>query len=120
VPEDYDFIPLLKAFNRYQYFADHNKYRNNFDYNLSLHIMNNKFYMTNETALLVENESLFSPISQLHYSFYKDPAPIIDALKHNKDVQCIVGVDIPFGKAQTPALMDYADGVDTMQFLLTL
>jgi len=120
VPEEYDFVPLLKSFNRYKYFADHNKYRNNFDYNLSLHIMNNKFYMTNETALLVENESLFSPISQLNYSFYKDPQQVMDSLKNNPDVQCIAGIDVPFGSTQMPGLMDYADGVDTVQFLLTL
>lgn len=120
VPEGYDFVPLLQSFHRYKYFADHNKYRNNYDYNLSLHIMNNRFYMTDETTLLVENEQLFSPISQLNYSFYTDVAAVINSLKDNNDVQCVVGKDIPFGKAQVPALMDYADGVDTMQFLLTL
>lgn len=120
VPEGYDFVPLLRSFHRYKYFADHNKYRNNYDYNLSLHIMNNRFYMTDETTLLVENEQLFSPISQLNYSFYTDQEAIINSLKHNNDVQCIVGRDIPFGRAQVPGLMDYADGVDTMQFLLTL
>ncbi len=120
VPEEYDFVPLLKSFDRYKYFADHNKYRNNFDYNLSLLILNNRFYMTNNTALLVENESLFSAISQLHYSFYKDPDAVIHSLKNNTDLQCIVGVDVPFGQAQSPGLMDYADGVDTVEFLLTL
>lgn len=120
VPQQYDFVPLLRSFHKYRYFADHNKYRNNYDYNLSLHIMNNRFYMTDETTLLVENEPLFSPISQLNYSFYTDVAAVINSLEDNNDVQCIVGKDIPFGKAQVPALMDYADGVDTMQFLLTL
>jgi hypothetical protein len=120
VPEAYDFVPLLQSFKRYQYFADHNKYRNNFDYNLSLLIMNNRFYMTNDTALLVEHESLFSPISQLHYSFYTDADAVLRSLRGNHDVQCIAGVDIPFGQAQCPGLMDYADGVDTVAFLLTL
>ncbi len=120
VPQGYDFVPLLKSFHKYKYFADHNKYRNNYDYNLSLHIMNNKFYMTDDTTLLVENEELFSPISQVNYSFYNDAGIVLESLKNNSDVQCIAGRDIPFGKTQTPGLMDYADGVDTMQFLLTL
>ncbi len=120
VPPAYDFVPLLKSFDRYKYFSDHNKYRNNYDYNLSLHIMNNRFYMTNDTVLLVENESLFAPISQLHYGFYTDKSEVIKSLKNNSDVQCIAGIDIPFGQAQNPGLMDYADGVDTMQFLLSL
>jgi hypothetical protein len=120
VPQQYDFVPLLRSFHKYKYFADHNKYRNNYDYNLSLHIMNNRFYMTDETTLLVENEPLFSPISQVNYSFYDTVSAVKESLQGNNDVQCIVGTGIPFGQSQIPALMDYADGVDTMQFLLTL
>lgn len=120
VPEGYDFVPLLKSFNKYTWFADHHKYKNNYDYYLSIQIMNNRFYMTNESTLLVENEGYFSPISMLNYSYYKDSKKVLDELRGNNDVQCIAGEDIPFGKAQSPGLMDYADGVDTMQFLLTL
>jgi hypothetical protein len=121
VPENYDFVPLLRAFDKYKYFADHNKYKNNYDYQLSLALMNNIYYMTNEATLLIENESIFSAISQLNYSFYKDVAAVKNALAENNDVQCIVGNGhIAFGQAQQPGLFDYADGVDTMQFLLTL
>ncbi len=120
VPEDYDFVPLLQSFHRYKYFADHHKYRNNYDYNLSIQIMNNRFYMTNESTLLVENESFFSPVSQLNYSFYNNMDNVLDSIKSSKEIQCIAGLDLPLGTAQQPGLMDYADGIDTMQFLLTL
>lgn len=120
VPAGYDFVPLLQSFHRYTYFADHHKYRNNYDYNLSVQIMNSRFYMTNETTLLVESDNLFSPISQLNYSFYTDAVQVTAALRKSEEVQCIAGLDIPFGAAQSPGLFDYADGVDTMQFLLTL
>lgn len=120
VPREYDFVPLLQSFRHYKYFADHHKYRNNYDYNLSIQIMNNRFYMTNESTLLVESDSLFSPISQLNYSFYDDVDIVLASLKGNEELQCIAGIDIPFGKVQSPGLTDYADGLDTMQFLLTL
>lgn len=121
VPENYDFVPLLRVFDKYKYFADHNKYKNNYDYQLSLALMNNIYYMTNEATLLIENESIFSAISQLNYSFYKDVTAVKNALAENNYVQCIVGNGhIAFGQAQQPGLFDYADGVDTMQFLLTL
>ncbi len=120
VPREYDFVPLLQSFYRYKYFADHHKYRNNYDYNLSIQIMNNRFYMTNESTLLVESDSLFSPISQLNYSFYDDFETALSSLKGNEALQCIAGIDIPFGKVQSPCLTDYSDGLDTMQFLLTL
>jgi len=120
VPREYDFVPLLQSFRDYKFFADHHKYKNNYDYNLSVMIMNNRFYMTNESILLSENDSVFSPISQLNYGFYDDLETLESSLKDNNDIQCIVGKEIDFGKAQTPLLMDYADGIDTMQFLLTL
>ena len=120
VPEKYDFVPLLNSFHRYKYFVEHNKYKNNYDYNLSIQIMNNRFYMTNDSTLLIEDESLFSPIGQLNYSFYKSKEIVLDSLKANNDIQCIAGTDIPFGETQKPSLTDYADAIDTMQFLLTL
>jgi hypothetical protein len=120
VPEEYNFLPLLQSFHQYKYFADHHKYKNNYDYNLSIQLMNNRYYMTNESTLLVENDSLFSPISQLNYSFYNNKESLIENLKIQEDVQCIVGLDIPFGMAQKPGLMDYADGIDTLDFLSKL
>ena len=120
VPEEYNFIPLLQSFHQYKYFADHHKYKNNYDYNLSIQLMNNRYYMTNESTLLVENDSLFSPISQLNYSFYNNKESVIENLKIQEEIQCIVGLDIPFGMAQKPGLRDYADGIDTLDFLSKL
>jgi len=121
VPKGYNFEMLLNAFKKYNYFSDITKYRNNYDYNLALLIMNNKFYMTNESIILSENENIFSPVSILHYSFYENEKNILAELLKNENVQCIVGEgQIPFGKSQEPGLFDYADGVDTMQFLLSL
>lgn len=121
VPEGYDFIRLLRAFDKYKYFSDHHKYKNNYDYQLSLALMNNIYYMTNESTLLIEQAEIFSAISQLNYSFYTDAAAVQETLSANNDVQCIVGHGyLNFGQAQQPGLFDYADGVDTMQFLLTL
>jgi len=121
VPVKYDFVPLLEALKRYDYFKDFHKYKNNYDYQLALLILNHKFYMTNDSILLTENESVFAPVSQLNYSFYNDEESIEEGLTANEDIQCIVGKNfIPFGKSQSPALTDYADGIDTMQFLKQL
>jgi len=120
VPAGYDFVPLLDTFKKYKYFSDHTKYRNNYDYNLALLIMNNVYYMTNESVLLVENEEVFSPISQLNYSFYEDLKVVQNLFDDDKRIQCTVGDNIEFGQAQQPSLFNYADGIDTMQFLLSL
>ena len=121
VPQGYDFIPLLTAFKKYNYLADHHKYKNNYDYNLAILLLNKKYYMSNESLLLVEENSLFSPISQLNYEFYTDRDSLIASLKQNETLQCIAGKNfIAFGDTQKPSLFDYADGVDTMRFLTTL
>lgn len=121
VPPNYDFIPLLQAFKKYDRLADHNKYKNNYDYNLALLVLNKQEYMSNESILLVKDLSIFSPIGQLNYEFYVQKNELVASLIENQELQAIVGEGfIPFGKAQYPALADYADGVNTMQFLAGL
>lgn len=118
VPENYDFIPLLDVLRKYSYFQDFHKYKHNFDYHLALLIMGNKYYMTNDAVILTENSSPFSPVSQVHYTFYGNRDTVETALAGHEDIQCITGHGhIPFGKAQSPGLTDYADGVDVMDFL---
>lgn len=120
VPEGYNFEPLLEALKKYDHYADFHKYRHNYDYQLALLMMGRKYYMTNESILLSENASNFSAISHVHYQYYK-VKPATSFLHQNDDVQCIVGHSyLPFGEAQKPSLTDYADGIDTIQFLLTL
>jgi Acyl-CoA reductase (LuxC) len=121
VPEGYDFVPLLEAMRRYSHFADHNKYKNNYDYQLAIALLNNQYYMTNGSVLMLEQPSHFSPISQLNYTFYADHETLMNTLQQDGDLQCIVGhARLPFGQSQQPQLADFADGVDTMRFLLTL
>ena len=120
-PSGYDFLPLLNALRKYDHFSDFHKYRNNFDYHLALLLMNNRYYMTNESVILTENTSPFSPVSQVHYEYYDDIAVLEKSLEGNTDIQCLLGhAHLPFGVAQSPSLTDYADGFDTIAFLKTL
>ena len=118
VPTGYDFIPLLDAFKKYTPLSEHHKYKNNYDYQLALLILNKKFYMTNGTLLLTEEESLFAPLGQLHYEFYDQPSQALRIALAHPDLQCLVGSEgLPFGSSQHPAIEDYADGVNTLDFL---
>lgn len=119
VPANYDFIPLIDACKKYNYFFDLSKYRNNYDYQLALLLMNKIEYKSTGALLLVQNESLYSPISIVNYSFL--PPGTNEPVLNHEAVQCIIGQHyLPFGQAQQPALNDYADGVDTMHFLVGL
>ncbi|WP_026763166.1 acyl-CoA reductase [Sediminibacterium salmoneum] len=121
VPENYDFQPLLAALKKYPEFIDYHKYKHNYDYHLALLIMGGKYYMNNDLMVLTENASPFSPVSQLHFAYYQNRQMLIEQLQKDEAIQCIVGMGlIPFGHAQTPGLSDYADGIDTMEFLTGL
>lgn len=129
VPEDYNFEALLRSFDRFAAHGDHNKFKNNYDYQLALYLLNKQQYMSNGHILMVENESAYAPISVVHYGFYQDEKALLDTLAEDDSIQCITtkpGVALgsaklmPFGANQSPALSDYADGVDTLAFLQAL
>ncbi len=121
IPQQYDFIPLINSLKKYNHFLDYHKYKHNYDYHLALLMMSNKFYMTDGATIITENPSPFTPVSQVHYEYYDDKNVVADSLKDNKDIQAIVGHGFTaFGQAQQPSLTDYADGVDTMAFLMGL
>lgn len=120
VPENYDFVPLLNAFKKYDHLINHHKYKNNYDYMLAAHILNNKFYMTNGSILLVEDESNFSPISQVHFEYYTDENELRKRLLKDESIQKVLGLnDTPFGGAKLPATCSIVKD-DIMKFLQTL
>jgi hypothetical protein len=121
VPENYDFLPLLNALKKFDYFAEHSKYKNNYDYQLAILIINGKYYMTNGSIILTENTAVFSPISVLHYEYYNNIHEVESSIKKSEDIQCVAGKGhLPFGSTQKPSLTDYADGIDTLKFLAEL
>lgn len=121
VPRGYDFKALFDAFAGYKNCINHNKYKNNYDYYLAIYLLNLVPYLSDENILMVENEFPFSAVSVLHYRYYDDKNELFQQLKDNQDLQCIVGHGFTaFGAAQIPALADYADGVDTMNFLCNI
>lgn len=81
--------------------------------------MNKLEILDNNFCLLRESNELFSPLSMIHYQFYKDQSDIDNYIKeHESKIQVVVGRDyLDYGQAQCPAFNDYADGVDVMQWL---
>ena len=123
VPLDYSFDSLFQSLDSFNALNQHNGYKNNFDYNLTLHILNKTPYLASDFLILSENPSLTSPIAELHYEYYSSLEDALQKTKERKnEIQCVVaGSQIPgavsFGKSQQPQLWDYADNVDTIEFL---
>ncbi len=122
VPEGYSFNHFFASVAPFHYVIEHNKYKNNFDYNLTLLMMNKEPHYCNEFLILKEDSRIVSPVAILHYEFYKNEAELEEKLvKQEEEIQVIAGENyVPFGKTQMPELWDYADKVDTMEFLLKL
>ena len=124
VPEDYEFSNLFRALYEYRGVIDHHKYANNYDYNKAVYLLSGSHMLDNDFLLLKEDSGFGSPIGTLFYEHYKSERNLKILLEQSAEaIQCVVGKDIipgaiPFGKAQEPSLSDYADGVDTVEFLL--
>ena len=127
LPGDHDPDRLLNAWKRYGWIADHSKYRNNYDYHKSIFLVNGDDFYDNGFVLARKQAAFSSPVAVLHYETYDQLDDLKRSLDDERDhLQCIVSgrpdihSSIPFGTSQLPELWEYADGVDTMQFLLGL
>lgn len=127
VPQGYNFNHMLDLFQCFEEIGNHSKWRNNYDYNKSIYLVNKEPHLDNGFLLLKEANQLVSPLSVLFYEEYIHLEDLKKTIEFQGDkIQCIVGNSItdldtvPFGKAQYPEVWDYADGVDTLKFLCDL
>ena len=126
IPRGYDFKELFSAFEKYAHIIHHNKYANNYDYNKSIFLINKIKVQDNGFLMLKEDSLISSPISVLYFEYYDRLEDLNKCLVPQKDkIQCLVSNEtfentqnLPFGKAQQPELWDYADGIDTLKFLM--
>lgn len=127
IPEGYDFSVFFNAIEGYRLVAEHHKYRNNYDYNKSIFLVNGEPHYDNGFLLLKEDAGISSPVSVLYYEKYSSIQDVNEYIEREAiNIQCVVSGDkavdgsIPPGRTQHPRLWDYADGEDTMAFLLGL
>ena len=122
IPEDFDPVKLVTAWDIYEDIIHHHKYHNNYDYQKSILLINKIPFYDSGFFILQENEKLVSPISVVYLERYKSKADLSGKLQVVADkIQCIVGKTgthyVPFGQAQAPEPWDYADQVNTLKFL---
>jgi hypothetical protein len=126
VPKGYDFKAFFEAIYKWNSIINKAKYANNYDYNKAVYLMSEFNMLENGFLMIKEDESYASPIATLFYEFYESQTELKQKLTSHKDkIQCIVASnfdesEIKFGETQTPELWDYADDVDTIQFLLKI
>jgi hypothetical protein len=126
VPKGYSFDAFFRAIFEYQDVIHYEKYSNNYDYNKAVFLMSNFKLLDNGFLTLKEDSSYSSPISSIFYEYYDSLSDLKSRLKNDEDqIQCIVSNgltknSIAFGQTQKPQLWDYADNVDTLEFLISV
>lgn len=122
IPRDYNLNTFFEAIYSFNPIVNHNKYANNYDYNKAVWLLNQENLLDNGFILLKEDERLASPTASLFFEYYDDLEAVKTRLaKDSSEIQCVVGHGfLDFGSAQNPMLWDYADGVDTLDFLIKI
>jgi len=120
IPRDYDIQSIKKYFLDYKYLLKHNFYFDNYIYYKAFLKLKKENFLDFGSMLLLESNELFSPISLLYYEYYDD---FHDFPLDLSKIQCVVSRNnqlnhVFFGESQNPELFDYADGIDTIDFLL--
>jgi hypothetical protein len=126
VPQGYDFDNFYKAMYSWHHLVDKQKYANNYDYNKAVYLMSEFKFLDNGFFMLKEDESYSSPIATCFYETYENLKDLKQKLEVDEaKIQCVVAKglienEVPFGKTQHPHLWDYADQIDTVNFLLKI
>lgn len=125
VPRNYEFANFFEGVQSFAEVINHNKYFNNYEYNKAIYLLKPIEHLDNGFLLLSENTEIASPVACLFYEYYDNLQRLEEKIKAQEEkIQCIVSKNAfwkgsyAFGQAQKPQVSDYADGVDTMKFLL--
>lgn len=123
LPKGFNTDLLFEAFFDWNHLINHTKYSNNYDYNRAIYLMEQQPFLDNNFVILKESKDLHSPIGVIYYEFYEDSEKVKMGLFENEEkIQCIAGnhFEVQFGQTQKPSLAEYADGIDTMMFLVNI
>ena len=138
IPSDFNLDRCFGAWMDWGHLAQHGKYANNYDYHKAVWLLNREELLENGFVLVKEErDGLVSPIGTLYVERYDDLQAVRAQLDGRSDDLQVVTVRpegqawdalapsealrvVPCGANQHPKLDDYADGVDTVQFLLSL
>jgi hypothetical protein len=119
IPAGYDLKSLANKWVAFATVINHSKYANNYDFSKAVCLVNRENFIDSGYLLLKEERGLSSPVAVLYFEYYSSVSDLQHGTESQKEkIQCIVGHShVPFGNAQSPHLWDYADRIDTLEFL---
>ncbi len=122
VPPNYSFNLFFESILDFGFVVNNNKYGNNYDYHRAIYLLESMPFLDNNFLMIKESPDLYSPVGVLYYQPYHSPQELDNYLtQHKNQIQCVVGKHyIPFGYSQEPVISDFADNVNTLEFLVNL
>ena len=126
VPKGYSFDAFFNGMYSKKDIINNAKYANNYDYNKAVYLMSEFDLLENGFLMIKEDESYSSPIATVFYEYYDNLIDLkIKLYEDRNKIQCIVSKgfienEVEFGKTQHPKLWEYADGVNTLEFLASI
>lgn len=136
IPENFNLSLFYESIESFKEIKNHNKYANNHTFYKAINLMNLVKIYDNDFLILNESTQVSTPVAVCNYEYYSDEKHLGELISRDADfIQCIVSSEsnnfqtpitelnqrsFNFGQAQNPLPWDYADGVDTVEWLLNL
>ena len=124
IPKGYDLMKLVGVFNNYQ--MDSEEYRQIVRRHVARMSVCGEKFVAGDFFVFKEGFSSELPMGELRWIEYDNVNQLRNFIDDNEmHLQCVVSDDVsidswrcvPFGRAQQPALKDFPDRVDVIQFL---
>ena len=122
VPSGYSLDVFFESIIDFGFVVNNKKYGNNYEYHRAIYLLESIPFLDNNFLMMRENVDLYSPVGCLYYEFYDNENKVNNFLDtHKNHIQCVIGKNhIPFGYSQRPVISDFADNVNTLDFLVNL
>ena len=123
-PESYDLKKLAGYLSRFYTLTQCEIYRDAYRYQKAISLVSGEWFLDGGFFIFKKNCTLPPPPGVVGIVEYNDENEVGNFIATNiKSLQCIVNFNYqnrfqPIGTTQLPALSDYADGVNTLEFIL--
>ncbi len=126
IPEGVKIERIIDHFEGFSEVLNNNRYANNYTYHKALYLMNQQEHLDNGFVLIKRERSLKAPLGCIYYDHYKNQNELrtyLSTLENELQMICgapELGATVDYGQGQNPQLQDFADDINSLDFLAEL
>jgi len=124
LPADYNLCKLTAALSSFESLVSSEVYRSAYLYQKAISAVSGEWFEDGKFFIYKRDTTTPPPLGVVGINFYSEKKEIENYfLKHSESIQCVVNYrydnsHIEPGKTQYPVLDDYADGINSLEFIL--